>query len=102
MIKSTYHLCIGVALTGIAIDCQFFWLDGFELDSNIFNSSPISIKDLIQFLIEKGFDVNVKNGMDWTPLLLLCRNYSPDNLIHLVKLLVVENGADVAIKTPDR
>ena len=39
--------------------------------------------------------------MGWTPLLLLCKNYRHDNLIHLVKLLVVENGANVAIQTPD-
>jgi len=44
----------------------------------------------------------MKDGVGWTPLLLLCKNYRHDNLIHLVKLLVVENGADVTIKTPDQ
>jgi len=51
--------------------------------------------DFIKLLIQKGADVNAKDGQTSSPpLFLMCMNYSGKNLDEIVKLLI-EKGADV-------
>jgi len=53
-------------------------------------------KKLIELLIEKGVDVNVKNSEGITPLILATQKYD----IELIKLFI-ENGADVNVRSND-
>ncbi len=51
--------------------------------------------DFIKLLIQKGANINAKDGQTGAPpLFLMCMNYSGKNLDQIVKLLI-EKGADV-------
>ena len=51
-----------------------------------------------QVLLGKGVKVNAKTTNGWTALHQLCRLYTNENLVEIVRLLV-ENGADVNAKS---
>jgi len=56
-----------------------------------------SFLELVQFLIEEGFDVTIKNFEGCTALHYLCEFYAHSNLINLVRLLIGK-GIDVNAK----
>lgn len=56
------------------IQCSFNLLSGWYRHNDL--------TDLLQLFIEKGFDVNVNDGVGWTPLLQLYKNNRHDHLIH--------------------
>jgi ankyrin repeat protein len=59
-----------------------------------------SLLKLLQFLIEKGIDVNCKDKDGDNAFYPLCWNYKNENLIDIIRLLI-ENGIDVNWKNND-
>ena len=54
--------------------------------------------EIIEFLIEKGIDVNSKTSGGWNVLHILCKNYQGEDLEKIVQLLMRKKIA-VAEKT---
>lgn len=67
------------------------------LETLCLNYSPKNLIDSVKFLIEKGLEVDAKNGH---LIVLFCWKYGHENLIDLVRLLV-ESGIDVPVNTLD-
>ena len=56
--------------------------------------------EIIEFLIEKGIDVNSKTSGGWNVLHILCKNYQGEDLEKIVQLLM-RKKIDVAAETKD-